>query len=232
MKTKKTAYLFLLAILMASCVSVKEIGKVNMISNRNIDPNLKYQLITTYSGGSNHEFKKSTAKTIEDAIDETVKKIPGGEFLMNAKIYSVNGQYFAVEGDVWGEINNQSYRGFKVGDKVTWKKLGDFYIGAIYALKDDKTCYVSTSIGNDGKNEIVELSYDDITKTTNTSPTKTDSTPTFKIGDKVLFENAFGSFIEGKIIAINNNSAIIEFTNASKNIKKREIPFSRITKEK
>jgi len=154
---------FLLALIVitavSSCTSVQQIGKVNMISNRNVDPKLNYNVIATYSGGSNRELKKSRAKTIQDAIDQTVRKIPGGEFLMNAKIYIVNRRYIAVEGDVWGVKSNVAFRGFKVGDKVTWKVMGNFKTGTIKSLKDDKTCLVETESGN-----IVEKKYDDISK--------------------------------------------------------------------
>lgn len=142
-----------------SCTSVKQIGKVNMISNRNVDPKLDYDVITTYSGGSNRELKKSKAKTVEDAIDQTVRKVPGGEFLMNVKIYMVNGQYIAIEGDVWGVKSNISYRGFKVGDKVTWKTKGTFKMGTIKSLKDDKICLIETENG-----DIIEKKYDEISK--------------------------------------------------------------------
>lgn len=150
-----------------SCTSVKQIGKVNMISNRNVDPNLKYEVLTTYAGGSKRELKKSKATSIEAAMDQTVKKVPGGEFLMNCKIYIVNSKYIAVEGDVWGNAAEQQFRGFKVGDHVTWKKKDlingtQFFTGSISALKDDKTCYVKVDNETD---KVVELSYDDITKT-------------------------------------------------------------------
>jgi hypothetical protein len=163
---KKHAIVFC-TLLAAGCTSVKQIGKVNMISTRNIDPNLKYQVVTTYSGGSKKELKKSRATSIEDAIDQTVKKVPGGEFLMNCKVYLVNTKYIAVEGDVWGNPTQQMYRGFKVGDKITWKNKSlvngtKFFTGTISALKDDKTCYVKVDNEVD---KTVELSYDDITKT-------------------------------------------------------------------
>src|SRR5258705_8863905 len=94
---------FLVALTMlSSCMSFKQVGQVNMTSNRNIDPKLDYKVLSTYTGASTKELRKSRAKTLQQAIDETVKKIPGGEFLMNVKIYLVNGEYFAVEGDVWG----------------------------------------------------------------------------------------------------------------------------------
>lgn len=163
---KKISVFLLIIVLATSCVSVKQIGKVNMISTRNVNPNLEYQLISSYSGGSKKELKKSRSVTVEDAIDNTVKKVPGGEFLMNCKIYVVNSQYIAVEGDVWGVRSSPSYRGFQVGTKVTWKKKNilkgsQFLTGTITLLKDDKTCLVKV----DGDtNEIVELSYDEISK--------------------------------------------------------------------
>ena len=174
----KKAILFLIAIaslflFFESCTSVKLIGKINMISNRNIDPKLNYQLISTYAGGSDKEIKNSRASSIEAATDITVKKVPGGEFVMNAKIFLVNKTYFAVEGDVWGTAGGViTYRGFKVDDKVTWKKNGKFYTGKITALKDDQTCYVQM----DNDNSMVELLYDNITKVSASVTTATTIT--------------------------------------------------------
>lgn len=146
-----------------SCVSVKQIGKLNMVSNRNINSDQKYQALTTYSGGSKKEFRKSRAETLEDAIDQTVRRIAGGEYVMNAKVYVVNGKYYAVEGDVWGLSTNPSYRGFKVGDVVMWRGKGKQYVtGKVVSLKDDKTCYVK---GDDDK--VIAMPYDDISKAGN-----------------------------------------------------------------
>lgn len=161
----KAQNLFLLSIILfgTSCTSFREIGEINMISNRNIERNLDYKLLTTYSGGSQHELKKSKAPSIQEAVDKTVKKIPGGEFLMNAKVYIVNDKYFAVEGDVWGltsDVNQITYRGFKLGDRVTWKKFGKFLHGKINALKDDKTCLVE----EESTKKITELNYDQLTR--------------------------------------------------------------------
>jgi len=146
-----------------SCTSIKQIGQVNMISNRNIDPKLNYEAISRYSGGSKKELKRSRAVSIQDAIDNTVRKIPGGEFLMNVKIYSINEKYIAVEGDVWGQNNNITFRGFEVGDEVTWKVIENFKslykTGLIRSLKDDKTCLIEDENG-----QVVEKKYDEITK--------------------------------------------------------------------
>lgn len=152
---KKQLLLALIGItMMMSCASIEQIGKVNMISNRNVDPKLDYSLISSYSGGSKRELRKSRALSIEDAIDQTVRKVAGGEFLMNVKIYIVNDKYYAVEGDVWG-TSNISYRGFKVGDKV----IIDNQIATIKSLKDDKTCFIEKNNGT-----IEEVKYDRLSK--------------------------------------------------------------------
>lgn len=151
--------LFALFVLSGCGPTVKQIGKVNMISNRNIDPKQSYEVISTYTGGSKRDVKQSRSTTLEDAIDQTVRKVPGGEFLTNTKIYLIDGRYLAVEGDVFGIKSNIGFRGFKIGDKVTWKIGGKFPTGVITALKDDKTCLIKTDLGN-----TIERSYDDITK--------------------------------------------------------------------
>lgn len=51
----------------------------------------------------------------------------------------------------------------------------------------------------------------------------------FKTGDTVTFKNS-GKLTEGKIIGINANGAIIEYSNMLKKTKKKEIPFEKLTK--
>lgn len=102
---KNFIILSLMIIFISSCSNIKRIGDLNMISNRNIDTKENYVLIERYVNDSKREIKKSKAKTIEEAIDKTVKNVNGGEFIKNAKIYMIqkkNKYYFAVEGDVWG----------------------------------------------------------------------------------------------------------------------------------
>jgi len=150
-------------LLFHSCIQVRQIGSLNMVSTRNINPSAHYNMITTYSGGSKKELRQTEATSLEDAIDATVRRVPGGEYLMNVKVYAVEKSfaerhYFAVEGDVWGTASTLSYRGFKVGDSVIWKRKGKYLSGKISSLKNDKTCYVN------GPEGIVELKYDDISK--------------------------------------------------------------------
>lgn len=100
-------------IIISSCTPVRQIGRVNMISNRNVDSNFEYSVISNYAGGSKAELKKSKATTIEEAINRTVRNVPGGEFVMNARIYIVKDKYFAVEGDVWGKKRMPIFAGLK-----------------------------------------------------------------------------------------------------------------------
>jgi len=150
-------------------VTVKQIGSVNMISTRNVDPKLNYASLATYAGGGN-ALKSSKALTLQDAVNNTVKTVPGGEFLMNAKVYVVTHgseeeKFLAVEGDVWGQ-SDQGYRGFKVGDRVTFKNPSffttqKFLTGTVASLKTTEVALVRPE-GPDEK--LLESSYDDMTK--------------------------------------------------------------------
>jgi hypothetical protein len=147
-------------VLLASCVTTKQIGSTVMISNRNLESSVNYVLIKTYMGAGDREIRKTKAKTIEDAVDQTVKSTPGGEFLKNVKIYRTNKNLFAVEGDVWGIPANANFQGFAVGDKVKWTKLFKNYTGTIVDLKNDKAC----TIKRDSDSNITEVDYTDLTK--------------------------------------------------------------------
>jgi len=51
----------------------------------------------------------------------------------------------------------------------------------------------------------------------------------FKTGDTVTFQNS-GKLTEGKIIGINANGAIVEYSNMLRQTKKKEISFDELTK--
>ncbi len=158
--------ILIISMLFSSCASTKitQIGKLNMISNRNVDSKTDYVLLKSYMGGTDKEIKKSEAKSIEDAIDETVKNTSGGEFLKNVKIYLVqykSESYYAVEGDIWGIKGQENFRGFTVGDLVQWKKgFGKIHKGKITGFIDSTECMVK----EDGKEESKPISIDKITK--------------------------------------------------------------------
>ena len=91
-------------IMLGGCATSKQIGQLNMISTRNIDSNVEYKLLKRYVGAENKESSRAT--TLQEAIDQTVMEVPGGEYLMNARVFLISldesNYYFAVSGDVWG----------------------------------------------------------------------------------------------------------------------------------
>ena len=109
MKTKLFMIGILFMLMFSSCVAIKDIGNLTMVSTRNVETTKSYQSIKKYASLTKKELRKTRATSIQAAIDEVVRKVDGGEYLMNVKIYQVaksNGfavlYYYAVEGDVWG----------------------------------------------------------------------------------------------------------------------------------
>ena len=113
--------------LLSSC-TVAPIGKLTMVSSRNYESLKNYKLLKNYTLGSNNEKKKSKSKTIDDAINETLKNVAGGEYMTNVTIYLItngNKKYYAAEGDVWGiEGVIETYRGLAIGDAVQYVANG------------------------------------------------------------------------------------------------------------
>ena len=106
---KKLILIAAVSMLLASCVTSKNIGNLTMVSTRNVETTKQYTLLKKYVTLTKEEIRKTQATSIEQAIDEVVKKVDGGEYLMNVKVYLVQrggsqaSQFFyAVEGDVWG----------------------------------------------------------------------------------------------------------------------------------
>ncbi len=160
---RKILVLVFILFTLNSCMSVREIGTLNMISTRNVSLNEKYELLATYVGISKNELKRSKSQTINEATNTTVKRVPGGEFLMNAKIYIINERSFAVEGDIWGlKTNAKSYRGFEIGDRVMWKVGPKIYKGVLKGHISEKNTNICIIERENGK--IAKVKYDNITK--------------------------------------------------------------------
>ena len=51
----------------------------------------------------------------------------------------------------------------------------------------------------------------------------------FETGDTVSFKNS-GKFVEGRIVGINSDGALVEFNNIIGKLTKKEIPFDDLTK--
>lgn len=156
---KTTKLLLIAALFLGACTDYKQIGKLTMVANRNVDSKADYVLVRAYMGGSKSEIKRLKAKTIEDAIDNVVRATPGGEFLKNCKIYLVDGTYYAIEGDVWG-LAGQNFKGFAVGDKVQYAGTFKTRKGTIVELKNDKQCMVKL----EDSGEVKEVNYSDLKK--------------------------------------------------------------------
>ncbi len=145
LKSIKTIAVLAVSFSLTSCMSVKEIGDLNMVSTRNVDSKGDYVLLRNYMGSTKKELKKSKAKNFEQAINNIVRQTPGGEFLKNVKIYLINNKYFAVEGDIWGLESGQNYRGFALGSKVQYTSNMKKCIGVITDLTNDKVCQVKNN---------------------------------------------------------------------------------------
>lgn len=214
--------------MLTSCTStsLRVIGTVNEISHRNIDSKTNYVLLQAYAGGSDNDLKDSRALTVEDAIDQTVKSIPGGEFLKNAKIYMVvHGKtfYYACVGDVWGQAGiTASYNGMKSGDKVTWKNPKkirhstdpEYLTGVIVSVKvQDETAIVKKDENDQQDGGTVEVDMDKLSINTSAVQVTQQTQPenknpsNFQIGDKVTWKNPKKisdepKFLTGVIISI------------------------------
>lgn len=136
------------------CTSITQIGTHSIISNRNVSTKENYQVIKSYVGVSKKEIIRNKSKTIDGSVAIVLQQVPGGEFLMNCKVYKVEGGYYSVSGDVWGVSGSINFQGFKVGDKV---KYGS-HKASITNLTTDKKC----TIAYDDK--IKEVEYTDLIK--------------------------------------------------------------------
>lgn len=217
-----------MALMMVSCTTITMIGEVNMLSTRNVSTTFDYQKLATYSGGSKSRIANSKAATLGDAVNNTVKEVPGGEFLMNAKVYIVDhgkGKYnFAVEGDVWGYPTEKGdYSGFKIGDYVMWSSGLGYNKGKIVAIKDSETCIVHNEKTNaDRAVKFDDLMHAESDAVTNSAVTKTASAASssiaampsnnsgFNVGDHVKWRNSpNGSYLMGTIVDIKGSGLCV-----------------------
>ncbi|MBW7868881.1 MAG: hypothetical protein H3C31_11200 [Brumimicrobium sp.] len=124
---KKIIIILIIGLCTTSCF--RYIGDLTIVSTRNIDSSIDYVPLKSYSGGSKNELRKTVGINLKEAVNNNLRTVPGGEYIMNAKFYIYRGKYYAVEGDVWGmktkvsETGDEAveYRGFRVGDKVLWR---------------------------------------------------------------------------------------------------------------
>jgi hypothetical protein len=140
-KIYKTALIISLGFLF-SCAKYNRLGDFTVISNRNIDSGLKYEIVAR-----NVEIKVKTKNqdALEAGIDELTAKYEG-EYLMNAKLFmKQNGKKFKIISDVYGfqKVSRNISSSvaldieFKIGDKVAFKNGNKLITGKISGINED-----------------------------------------------------------------------------------------------
>ncbi len=139
-----------LLFLLSSCVQVRQIGYLPQLNRAFTMDSTDLILLAKFTGVDKKEMQKSRAETIEEALEITLRKVPGGEFLRNVRIHISRPwglsqkTYFSVSGDVWGKKDGVDYRRFKIGDEVGWRTLFGIREGEIAGYVDEKRVMVET----------------------------------------------------------------------------------------
>lgn len=115
---KKFAFIFLLASLAISVQSQRRIGSLTIASCRNVDTPAGYELLRADVEGVS---KLKEDEAMQEAMDEAIRQVPGGEFLMNVVFYMKGNRKVIVRGDVWGKPQPEVTAILKPHDRVTWK---------------------------------------------------------------------------------------------------------------
>ncbi len=184
--TLSIALLPFISLVMFSCstyYTITPIGELTSASTRNIEYSKKYDKLKSYAGLSrtdveaasstnkNGKIKKKNpiiktvdsykAKSLNEAIDNVVKSVPGGEYINNLRVYQVNeikgskfadvAIYYVVAGDVWGNYSEDAeIKGFHKNDTVVFTYTKDLkeHIGEVN---------FSGEIGKQYKGKVIEL---------------------------------------------------------------------------
>lgn len=99
MKKSFITVLALASLLFATSCGYKRIGDLTMVSTRNVDSNVEHVELRRYVVA---KVKTKKHDPLEQAIDNAVKEVPGGEYMKNVKVYIKDSKKIKVEGDVWG----------------------------------------------------------------------------------------------------------------------------------
>lgn len=81
-----------------SCGSPKNISRVSLLSERQINASAHYELKALARTG--------TGATIQEAVAAVVKQAPGGLFIQNAEISYLKKKKIKITGDIWGLVDS------------------------------------------------------------------------------------------------------------------------------
>jgi hypothetical protein len=197
-----------------------KLGDLTTVSNRNIDSGTNYVELARYVEGRGKQLKHKKQGALEMAIDNTVKSIPGGEFLKNATIrMTPRGRYIRIVGDVWGipgvltEAQQKAAK-FNIGDNVSWNNAGNFMKGTITGKDEDKA--MVKYIDGKGVEQLNRIDYDRLTiidenvivpvkTSTNGNTTNTSG---FTVGQQVEFDDPLNGWTAGEITYIASDNKI------------------------
>lgn len=180
MKTIYCLLLFSIAIL-SGCTH--RIADVTLISTRNYEQNAKYVELKKYQKGKDRAIHSILfvspleAPDIEDAVDNAVKLVEGGEHMRNVVIRErynffllFTTRVFIVEGDVWGlgtgTVNHIITKTpIKAGDEVMWNAMfNKIHKGKVLKVMDGNPVKLQIMVDNNGKKKLKKRSVEKVTK--------------------------------------------------------------------
>jgi|GEM_PF-4477780 len=216
-----------LALSLSGCWT--KIGDLSVMSNRLIDDKTEYVELARYIEGKGKQKKKSTG-SLENAIEDCIRQVPGGEFIKNTSIkVSGNGRRVRITGDVWGKkkegsevVQKENIKGYVVGDRVQAGRK----MGTVISLIDSKQCLVQF----DGDAVGTKIEYERlvrIDKSENNTPpvnggTDTGSASVCRVGDMVQFTTENGKIVSGKVVSVSTDGSTVNVEYVQNNKYKTE----------
>lgn len=117
----KRIALFTVAIMLLASCGYKRMGSLTMVSTRNVESSIQYVELARKVEGKT-KLKRDDA--LQEAIDEAVNSVPGGEYMTNVVVYIKGDRMIKVTGDVYGSTEAKAKKeqvpDLVVGQKVMW----------------------------------------------------------------------------------------------------------------
>lgn len=150
------------ALMLTSCATWQPMGRLNIVSSRNLDPSKSFHLIERDVEAI---MKNQDGNGMPQLLDKICTDYRG-EFVSNAKVFvKSNGKKIKIVGDVWGDavqnVNMTQKTHFDVGDAIYFKREsnGKWVAGTIKGLTPTKVIVANQN----GK--VFEVPYEYVSKT-------------------------------------------------------------------